>query len=112
MALIPSSRYPAQTVADAGYPQGKARNAGSHQDGTGTPLEKDWLNDIWGFEQALLDEADITPSGNPDAVGASQYLQAVQTLISNALAAQIEATALCNWRAETSGTTEFLIDVL
>lgn len=78
MALIPSVRYSGQVeTGDAGYPQGKARNAGAFQDGTGTPLERDWLNDVWGFLQALLDRARITPSGTPDRVGASQYVDAV-----------------------------------
>jgi hypothetical protein len=81
MALIPSTRYPAQTDTAAAYPQGKARNAGSFQDGTGTPLEKDWVNDQFGFQQALLDAAGITPTGSPDAVGASQYLDAVLLLM-------------------------------
>lgn len=80
MALIPSDRYPAQIDADADYPLGKARNAGSYQDGTGTPLEKDWLNDDWGFKQALLAAAAITPSGDPDKVGASQYLEAMRAI--------------------------------
>lgn len=78
MAVIPSVRYSGQIeTGDAGYPQGKARNAGAFQDGTGTPLERDWLNDLWGFQQALLALAEITPSGTPDRVGASQYLDAV-----------------------------------
>lgn len=77
MALIPSARYPSQTEAAAGYPHGKARNSGSYQDGTGTPLEKDWINDIWGFLQALLGRGDVTPNGVPDADLASQYLEAL-----------------------------------
>lgn len=84
MALDPSSRYPVQTDSAAGYPLGKARNAGSFQDGSGTPLERDWVNDIWGFQQALLDAAGIEPSGDPDEVGASQYLEAIQSLIAGA----------------------------
>ncbi len=118
MALIPSSRYPAQTDTDVGYPQGKARNAGSFQDGTGTPLESDWINDIWGFLQALLDVAGITPSGDPDTVGASQYLQALQDVVENsALAvensakANVEGAALCNLQTQTSGTADTLNDV-
>jgi hypothetical protein len=87
MALDPSTRYPSQTDADAGYPLGKARNAGSFQDGTGTPLERDWVNDLWGFEQALLDAAGISPSGDPDEVGASQYLDAVEAIAEQAAVA-------------------------
>lgn len=84
MALIPSARYPAQTDADAGYPQGKARNAVTFQDGSGTPLERDWVNDLWGFLQSLLSYASITPSGSPDQVGASQYLAGVQKVAADA----------------------------
>jgi hypothetical protein len=81
MALVPSARYPSQIDIDAAYPQGKARNSGAFQDGTGTPLEKDWLNDLFGFEQALLDAGEVTPSGTPDAVGASDYLDAMRAVI-------------------------------
>lgn len=82
MAIIPSSKYPAQTVSgDPGYPHGAAQNIATAGDGTGTPLEKDWLNDLWGFLQALLDSAGITPSGDPDEVGASDYLDALNTRI-------------------------------
>lgn len=80
MALVPSAQYPSQIDTDPAYPQGKARNAGTFQDGTGTPLEKSWVNDLWGFQQALLDDAEITPSGTPDAVGASDYLDAVKAI--------------------------------
>lgn len=87
MALIPGARYPAQTDIAAAYPQGKARNAVTFQDGTGTPLERDWLNDLWGFLQSLLATAAITPSGSPDEVGASQYLAAVQAIAQASAAA-------------------------
>lgn len=98
MALAPNLRYPAQTDAAAGYPQGKARNAVTFQDGTGTPLERDWLNDLWGFQQALLANAGIAPSGTPDQVGSSQYLAGVdfvaQARASAAQAAAIAASAI------------------
>ena len=94
MSLIPSSRYPAQTDTAPAYPQGKARNAGSYQDGTGTPLEKDWINDIWGFMQALIVRAGITPSGTPDEVGASDALDAVDAIATSNAQHQISATRL------------------
>lgn len=92
MALIPSAQYPAQTDTDPAYPQGKARNAGSFQDGTGTPFEKAWLNDLWGFLQSLLANASIAPTGDPDEVGASQYLDGV-TYIATAVQRQRELSA-------------------
>jgi hypothetical protein len=82
MAIIPSSRYPGQTGApSAAYPQGSAQNISSPGDGTGTPWEADLVNDWFGFFQSLLDGAGITPSGVPDQVGASDYYNAVGTLV-------------------------------
>lgn len=82
MALIPENQYAGQVVTgDAGYPRGKARNITVSGDGTGTPLEANWVNDIWGFFQAILAETSTVPTGTPDAVGASQYLDSIKTLI-------------------------------
>jgi hypothetical protein len=106
MAIAPGTRYPAQTDAAAGYPQGKARNAGSFQDGTGTPLEKDWVNDLWGFLQALLSNAGLAPSGAPDQVGASQYLAGVTFIAQQkADAAQAAATAAAIASAAATAAT-------
>lgn len=78
MAIRPQIEYAGQTTTgDPGYPDGKAKNVGVSGDGTGTPLEEKWVNDLFGFEQALLARAGITPSGFPDKVGASQYLAAL-----------------------------------
>lgn len=82
MALIPKNRYPAQTDdTDPDYPHGKARNAGAPGDGNGTPFERDLVNDIWGFLQALLEESGVTPSGSPDTASNSQYLQALGSVL-------------------------------
>lgn len=82
MALIPKLTYPGQIdESDAAYPHGKAQNISVSGDGTGTPWEKELVNDHFGFQQALLDAASITPSGSPDEVGTSDYLDAIQRLI-------------------------------
>lgn len=82
MAIIPSVLYAGQVVSPGGsYPLGKARNEVVEGDGSGTPLEEQWVNDLWGFLQALLAAGAITASGAPDQVGASQYLAAIQALI-------------------------------
>jgi hypothetical protein len=94
MALIPKLKYPAQIdVSDPAYPQGKARNVGAPGDGTGTPLEREWVNDLFGFQQALLAAAAITPNGAADKVGASQYLTAVQTIVDGLAAVLFTKTA-------------------
>lgn len=84
MAIEPKVEYPAQTIdTDSGYPYGKARNDTMEGSTDGTPLEKTWLNDLWGFLQALLEQAAIAPSGTPDKYGASQYLEAIREVISD-----------------------------
>jgi hypothetical protein len=78
MAINPETRYAGKIApSSSDYPYGSARNIASPGDGTGTPWEAALVNDIFGFQQALLSLADVTPSGNPDKVGASQYLDAL-----------------------------------
>ena len=82
MALDYIARYPVQTDAtDPNMPLGKAQNIVTSGDGTGTPWEKDLVNDDWGFKQAILTEAGITPSGAADNANASQYLGGVKIVI-------------------------------
>ena len=84
MALNPNAKYPGQTAGTSvGYPYGEARNQLSPDDGTGTPLEEAWVNDLWGWQQALLQFAGITPSGSADEAGTSDYLDALTTIFPN-----------------------------
>lgn len=84
MAIDLRSVYGIQVLSgQPGYPYGKARNVTVAGDGTGTPWEAALVNDFVGFEQALLSEAGILPSGTPDRVGASDYLNAIKYLTRN-----------------------------
>jgi hypothetical protein len=98
MAIDPSAEYPGQIVTgDPGYPLGKPRNVTVPGDGTGTPLEQEWLSDLFGWQQALLDAGGITPSGVPDEVGASDYMDALDALypaIGRMTTAESDITAL------------------
>jgi hypothetical protein len=79
MGINPYSRYPTKTNApDADYPYGSARNITTPGDGTGTPWEQAVVNDLWGWMQNLLYQAGISPSGNPDKKGTSQYYDAIR----------------------------------
>jgi hypothetical protein len=82
MAIRPTVKYPGQTaVVSAGYPHGSARNENVEGDGTGFPLEEQWVNDLLGWQQALLAMAGITPSEVPDTALASDYLDAILTIV-------------------------------
>jgi hypothetical protein len=79
MAISPENQYPGKiTPSSPNYPYGSARNVTAPGDGTGTPLEQAWLNDLFGWWQAMLSESGITPDNNPETALASQYLSAVK----------------------------------
>jgi hypothetical protein len=67
--------------ASSAYPNGSAKNSSTPYLKDGTPITADVLNDIWGFLQKILLSASITPSGSPDNVQTSQYLNALDAII-------------------------------
>lgn len=81
MALNINTEFPTQSAAaDADYPFGSAQNVTTPGDNTGTPWVARLVNDWLGFFQAALSEASATPSGTPDNVNASQYLDALRSI--------------------------------
>jgi hypothetical protein len=98
MAIVWSAQYPGQVSVDPNWPHGKPRNVAVPGDGSGTPLEAAWVSDLAGWQAALLQEAGITPSGQPDHLGASDYTNAIKKL------AQVEFGDFTNdehtWTAE------------
>lgn len=72
---------PFANPADGDYPQGSFKNDSIPGAEDGTPLDAVWGNDMVGFTDALLAEAGIVPSGNPDTVVASQRVDAINALI-------------------------------
>lgn len=82
MALNPATKYPTQTNApDANYPYGSAKNVIVPGDGLGYPWEADVVNDTIGFVQKLLNQAGVTPSGNPETIVASDYYDSLSNII-------------------------------
>lgn len=86
MAIVWSTQYPGQVSVDPNWPHGKPRNVAVPGDGSGTPLEAAWVSDLAGWQAALLQEAGITPSGQPDHVGASDYTNAIKAIAGGGLA--------------------------
>lgn len=81
MAIKISDEYPYAEAPSADYPGGSFKNDSTGATGDGTPVDNKWANDMLGFFQALLANAGIVPSGAPDTAQASQYLQALQSLM-------------------------------
>lgn len=94
MAISPVDVYPGQVEpASIDYPRGKARNVTVAGDGTGTPWEERLVNDIFGFQQALLDAVQVSPSGVPDTAVNSQYLDAIEAIATSLATAAASAAA-------------------
>lgn len=81
MALNLAAEYLYSEPATPAYPHGSFKNASTGSAGDGTPVDKKWANDIYGFLQALLTTAGIVPSGAPDTAQASQYLEALRAVV-------------------------------
>ena len=76
MALDQNAQYPVGTIGpDANYPEGEAVNSSAPGALDGYPWEKEGINDLLGFQQALLRAGGVAASGNADTAVVSQYLQ-------------------------------------
>lgn len=104
MAVSLKDIYAYITGASASYPWGSFKNASAPGALDGTPFEKQWANDVYGFLQALLSKAGLVPSGAPDTAEASQYLQAIQYLI--AQSTPVATTIWGFWAAAPAGYLE------
>lgn len=62
------------------YPTGQAQDATSPTATDGSPFVASWLNDAWGFFQALMNASGQTVSGTSENIATSQLLNAVQQL--------------------------------
>lgn len=96
MALNLITTYPGKidSTQPSAYPQGAAQNITVPGDGTGTPWEASVINDLLGFEQALLKDAGIVESGNPDTADVSDYLDAVKSIIKTQILSTITASGV------------------
>lgn len=62
---------------DVAFPDTEAINSSGGGGLDGTEFIKEFVNDIWGFNQALMDYAGLAPNGFDEAAGASQRIEAL-----------------------------------
>lgn len=80
MALKRNETYPGRfSNPTPDHPQGAFKNRSAPGAQDGSFCEQQWANDWDGFFSSLLDAAGITPNGNVDGVGSSQYFDALKT---------------------------------
>lgn len=97
MAINLDDRYPGRANGKTlSYPQGSFKNRTSPTSKDGTYLEQDWANDQLAFFQSLIKDAMMTANGAVDAVGASQYFDALRTIMRGGLYNTANATGTAN----------------
>lgn len=82
MALKLNEKYPGRfSNPSADYPQGAFKNRTTPTSEDGSYFEQDWANDHLAFLSSLLSGAGLAANGAVDKVGASQYYDALRTII-------------------------------
>lgn len=110
MALKRNETYPGRfDNPSPEHPQGAFKNRSAADARDGSYLEKAWANDWDGYFSSLLSSAGITPNGSVDAVGASQYFDALLVAVQNAVNAAPNKNGIqgshSNLKASTTGTS-------
>ena len=75
--IRPEDEYTDTAPADADYPGGSAKNASSPGSTDGTPWELKIINDFLGVLQTMVDQGNVTVSGVPETVLASDFFAAL-----------------------------------
>jgi hypothetical protein len=94
MAIRLIEVYPNRVGAPtADYPHGVPRNKSTPTATDGTPFEQSWFRDQEGFFQGLMETAGITPSGTPDTVLNSDYLDALNRVTNGVIEVNMAGAA-------------------
>jgi hypothetical protein len=59
------------------WPSTVAKNASGPNSTDGTPFTAELINDLWGGQIDLMNRAGLTPNGTTEAVGSSQFMDAL-----------------------------------
>lgn len=83
MASKLSTLYPGKIDIDANNPFGTFKNRDDDILKNGTPYEKGWTSDVWGFLAHVLNKANIIPNSVEENINTSQYYDAFEQLLGN-----------------------------
>ena len=84
MAIRKDAEYTGRwEAATAEYPMGKPKNRTTSTSKDGSYLEKKWIQDYEAFFGAMMNGAGITPNDAEDTALASQFFDAMETVVCN-----------------------------
>lgn len=108
MALQRDTRYPGRwTTGNAAHPQGAFKNRTAPGSLDGSYIEQDWANDWDGYFAALLGAAGLTANGTVDTATASQYFNALTTIIRQSSSSCARVTGLIGSNNTGTPNTQF-----
>lgn len=97
---------PRANPADGDYPYGSIKNESVPGAKDGTPLDAVWANDYAGTDAELFAQAGTVPSGQPDKIGASQRVDAL-----NKLFARVNFNSVAEISASSASLTDGMVIV-
>lgn len=108
MAINLNTRYPGRVDPPSiDYPTGSVKNRSAPAVLDGTPLEKDWANDVLGSRDAILKAGGVTASGNIETADVSDVVVALKNIVSNRTATEtVSGTAEIATQSETDAGTD------
>lgn len=81
MAIKLEVAYPGKTVVDGNNQFGTFKNRTNDILKDGTPFERGWASDVWGFLAHILKKAGVVPNSAEENETVSQYYDALEGLI-------------------------------
>jgi hypothetical protein len=106
MAKNLTTLYPGKTDVDANNPNGTFKNRTSDALKDGTPFEKGWASDVWGFLSHILKRAGISPNGAEENEVNSQYYDALDQVIGGRSVDFETKNLITNFTSATQGTAK------
>jgi len=107
MAKDLSALYPGKIDIDGNNPNGTFKNRTSDALKDGTPYEKGWASDVWGFLAHILKKAVVSPSGAEENEVNSQYYDALEGLVGRRKVVFETDDLIVNYDNSTEATASF-----
>jgi hypothetical protein len=107
MAINLNTSYPGKTTVDGNNPNGTFKNRTSDALKDGTPFEKKWASDVWGFLSHIMKKAGLIPNGAEENETNSQYYDGLESLMGRRAVDFETKDLITNFISATQGKATF-----